>query len=267
MDVSVCPPVLVEYGLGMTLICTVISNLGIVQSSDSNITGGPKPEGTKVFPLRFSRGALALAGAYQIGNELMDVWMSKFIDSYASAVTPTLQGFGELLKERLTEEWTAGDASGMSMIQVADYVPDAGGIHPEMHWISNVSGINEKTTDYEGCSNQFAHAEHFWQRDYSDPNVRDDFAAGGYIKYFNGFTPGRIAFNGVSKMLDEFFRQAWSRSEWKFRPPRSLDELASIVELQIRAVTTLFGTSDYDPYIGGKIQQELIAPPLGAVIL
>jgi hypothetical protein len=68
-------------------------------------------------------------------------------------------------------------------------------------------------------------------------------------------------------MLDEFFRQAWSRSGWKLHPPRSLDELASIVELQMRVVTTLFGTSDYDPYIGRKIQQELMAPPLGAVIL
>jgi hypothetical protein len=66
-----------------------------------------------------------------------------------------------------------------------------------------------------------------------------------------------------------FLGDVWSQQPtWKFRPPQSLAELASIVELQIRTIGTLYGMSDYAaPFIGGPPQIETIPPPTGAVRL
>jgi hypothetical protein len=58
----------------------------------------------------------------------------------------------------------------------------------------------------------------------------------------------------------------WNQPTWKFRPPESLDELATVVDLQIRTIGTLFGMSNYPaPLVGGEPQIEKISPPAGAM--
>lgn len=55
----------------MTLIVTVVSDYGLIQASDSNITREDASEpvaGRKVFRLGFVEGALALAGTYRVGG-------------------------------------------------------------------------------------------------------------------------------------------------------------------------------------------------------
>jgi hypothetical protein len=87
----------------MTLIATVISNLGIIQASDSNLTRsrGPVGTGLKAFRLGFADGALALAGAYSVGTESMDNWLPACITSYSASATPSLRGFASHLAARL----------------------------------------------------------------------------------------------------------------------------------------------------------------------
>jgi len=255
----------------MTLICTVISNVGIVQSSDSNLTSGTTAAGVgkKVFNLGFSDGALALAGSFSVGGQSMDVWMPECISTYGVTAAPTVRGFSEYLGERLSSEMNDSEKRGGSLIHVAGYVRDRDGAHPEMCFVRNVERIDEHTGDYMGFSDQFQVSEDFWRRDYLTPTTQAAIRDGGYQRYFNGFPPGRITFLGLSQMFQVFLHQVWSgQPEWKFRPPRSLEELASFVALEIRAVCTMFGSSDYPaPYIGGDVQIETVSPPPGAVVL
>lgn len=91
---------------------------------------------------------------------------------------------------------------------------------------------------------------------------------GRYWGYFNGTPDGRIAFHHFGQLFEGFLRAVWSQPNWEFRPPQSLDELASIVELQIRTIGTLYGMSDYHaPFIGGDPQLRTIEPPPGAARL
>ena len=104
----------------MTLIVTVIGNLGIVQASDSNITFPDSAgrdslgTGTKVYPLGFCLGALALAGDYGIQGTPMDSWMPNAINDYAADPSPNLEGFARYLGERLTADGTPGKTGLLS---------------------------------------------------------------------------------------------------------------------------------------------------------
>jgi hypothetical protein len=156
-----------------------------------------------------------------------------------------------------------------SLIHVAGYVRDQGCAHPEMCFVRNVERIDEQTGNYVEFRDQFQVSEDFWHRDYLSPITRAAIRGGGYQNYFNGFPPGRIAFLGLSQMFQAFLHQVWwEHPEWRFRPPSALDELSSFVALEIQAVCTMFGSSDYPaPYVGGDVQIETISPPQGAVVL
>jgi hypothetical protein len=91
----------------MTLINTIVSNYGLIQASDSNITRSDSAEptsGPKVFQLGFTNAALALAGTYRVGSQRMDTWMPRCISDYAASPQPTLEGFANYLKDRLDRE-------------------------------------------------------------------------------------------------------------------------------------------------------------------
>ena len=254
----------------MTLICTLITNAGIVQSSDSNLTSasGAAGPGKKVFRLDFGDGALAVAGSYAVGGHSMEAWMPDCITTYSATTAPTVAGFSEYLRTRLSTEMLEHEWKRGCLIHVAGYTAGGGGTHAELWFVRNVERIDEQTGAYVGPSAQFLLSEDFWNRDYLSPTTKAVFQSGGYQRYFNGFPPGRIAFFGLSNMLQSFFNQVWGHPSWKFRPPQSLDELASFVELEIRAIGTMFGSSNYPaPYIGGDVQIEVIAPPPGAVTL
>lgn len=254
----------------MTLISTVISNLGIVQSSDSNITspqGGNVGSGQKVFPLRAVNGALSLAGTRSIRGESIETWMSGCIQSYAAKESPTLGEFAEHLRARLAAEMTDDEKERGILIHLAGYVTgDSPRTHPAMFFVRSV-GMDPSTGEYVSA-NTVELSEDFWARDYQKAEVKAAFRRGGYYRYFNGFPAGRVTLLAVAQLLQELFNDIWNQPAWQFRPPRTLRELAAFVELEIRAVAALFLSSDYSaPFIGGQIQTELIRPPADAVTL
>jgi hypothetical protein len=257
--------------LPVTIIVSIISDHGLIQASDSNLTGSASSGasfGKKVFRLGFGRGALALAGMYEVWNERMDTWMPSCIRGYAASTdSPTQEGFADYLTECLNNtELTTRQRNCPTTIQIVGYVSDGDGVvHPALHHVRNTSSINASTGAYEGIG-PFVVSEDFWSRDYPADPPGALVGPGRYWSYFNGTPDGRIAFYEFMQRFDRFLRTVWSQPGWKFREPQSLGELASIVDLQIRTIGALYGISDYHaPLVGGKPQICKIRPPRGAV--
>lgn len=257
----------------MTLIVTTISDLGILQASDSNLTtvgGAPAGIGRKVFLLPFCRGALSLAGSYSISGVRMDAWMPRVIAAYASSPPRTLEGFARHLRTRLDIEQDRG--STRLLLHVAGYAHDARGSHPEMWFVRNVQSIHPITGEYEGITDQFVISEDFWTRDYPAACATGQ-APGGSLaqQYFNGLAAGRISYNALSQTLHAYLQFIWSDRlalGWAFRQPRNISELALFMKLELTMVATLFKVSDYPtPYVGGRPQVKAIRPPSDAVRL
>ena len=255
----------------MTIIISIVSDHGLIQASDSNVTRPGSSEASsapKVFPLGFTDGALALAGTYMAGDQRMDTWMPSCIAEYASTDSPTQEGFAHFLKQRLETDLTDSQARMPTLIQIVGYVNDDDGVHPALHFVRNAWSINTSTGAYEDIRRTFKVTEDFWKQDYQNEKNAGRLGPGWYRSYFNGTPHGRIAFHHFGQLFQDFLSAVWSQPNWKFRPPQSLDELASIVKLQIRTIGTLYGMSDYDaPFIGGDPQLHTIAPPPGAARL
>ncbi len=255
----------------MTIIISIVSDHGLIQASDSNVTrpgSSMASSDRKVFPLGFTDGALALAGTYEAWNERMDTWMPSCISDYASTDSPTQEGFAYYLKDRLNAGLTRPQRDMATMIQIVGYVSDDDGVHPALHFVRNFSSINTSTGAYEDRRPTFEVSEDFWNRDYPAAKSAGRLGLGRYWSYFNGTPAGRIAFHHFGELFRGFLGDVWSQPNWRFRPPQSLDELASIIELQIRTIGTLYGMSDYPaPFIGGDPQLQTIAPPPGAARL
>jgi hypothetical protein len=93
----------------VTIIISVVSDHGLIEASDSNVTRSSSPDaysGKRVFRLEFSEGAVALAGTYRAWEESMDTWMPSCISDYASTESPTQEGFANYLIGRLKTDLT-----------------------------------------------------------------------------------------------------------------------------------------------------------------
>jgi len=133
--------------------------------------------------------------------------------------------------------------------------------------VRNIAKIDETTGDYIG-SDHFDVSEDFWHRDYLNPGVQSALEVGSEQRYFNGYPPGRIAYLGFIQRLGIFLKDVWSQPRWRFRAPRTVDELARFVDFEIRAIGAMFHSSGYSaPFIGGTVQLETISPPSTAVKL
>jgi hypothetical protein len=253
----------------VTIIISIVSEHGLISASDSNLTGASSSAtGQKVFDLGWADGALAHAGAYRVGNERMDTWMPSCISAYAASTkSPTQEGFANYLAERLNTDVTRRQRQRGSLIQIVGYVSDSAGVHPALHFVRNFSTIDPSTGEYQGTG-LFRTSEDFWSRDYAADKAGGLLRAGWYRSYVNGTPDGRVAFHNFQQLFGRFLGAVWSQPNWKFRPPQSLDELASIVELEIRTVGVLYGMSDYAKLsIGGDPQIHQITPPPGAIRL
>jgi hypothetical protein len=193
----------------MTLIATIISSHGIIQASDSNLTGSPGlvDTGPKVFNLGFANAALSFAGAYAVGTTPMDTWLPACIAQYAASPAPSLSGFAHHLAAELGSSPTADKAR---LFHIAGYVKDTAGPHPEFYFVRNIQGINVTTGAYEGVTSSYQVTEDFWTRDYRNAPA-GMFAAGGFQRYFNGFPSGRIAYLGATQMLQQFYERVWGQ--------------------------------------------------------
>jgi hypothetical protein len=254
----------------MTLITTIVSNYGLIQASDSHVTNyttGTTKNDPKVFPLGFADGALALSGTYRAGNERMDTWMPTRIAEYGASGSTSIEGFAHYLQARLDAELTATQASDATLIHIVGY-ERADTIHPVMYFVRNAWSINATTGAYEDIRHTFQVSEDYWGRDYGDDLAQIGPDPTRYRMYFNGTPDGRIAFFQFGQLFRGFLAAVFAQPNWRFRPPRSLDELAAMVELQIRTVATLYVMSDYPAaYVGGEPQVHKIPPPVGAVVL
>jgi hypothetical protein len=254
----------------MTLIASAISKYGIVQASDSNVSDETVSVGIerRVFHLGFTNATLAIAGASSVDGQSMDTWMPACISIYGESSQPTLAGFAKHLAGRLGQEMQEGEWQERGMIRIGGYVSHPPGVHPELWSVQNVTNIEPNVGEETGIGRTWHVGEEFWARDYRRIGTRLALASGLYCHYFSGITPGGIAFNDVSQLLHEFFQEVWQHQTWKFRAPRTLDELATIVALSIRAIGTLYRGSDYPaPYVGGDVQVEKLSPPHNAVEL
>jgi hypothetical protein len=194
--------------------------------------------------------------------------MTDCITTYASSVKPTLRGFAEHLRARLSEDLTERERRGMTLAHVAGYADGPAGAHPEMHFVRNCA-LDLRTGDYIGPgTKECVLSEDFWGRDYRRAGTSVMLDSGGWQYYFNGFPQGRMAYLGFVNVVNPFLNQIWNTPGWKFRAPRSLDELEAIIELQIHAIDALFKSSDYSAaFIGGPTQVRKIPPPANAVTL
>jgi len=249
----------------MTLILTYISSLGIIHASDGNLTaadGSCAGEAAKVFPIRFLKAGLTIAGSYGVGGHSMGQWIDSFVRGQEQAGCRSLNAFSSALAGTLETQMTQPQKAEGSMVQVAGYVQDSVGWHPEFWFIRNVYRMDPKTGEYSDIRDTFQISEDFWARDWTQKNLAPFFQQGGHQVYINGFTSGRISYIILESDMASFFEHVWSNRAWKFRRPASLQEIALIVDLYIRTIGVLFSMSDYSaPFIGGTPQVYAIPRP------
>lgn len=251
----------------MTLIITHINRFGIIHASDSNLTSSDQDtsEVTKTYEIGFLKAGLTTAGSYRVNNIPMPEWMTDFIDKESKIIGLTLKDFCYNLRNELQRLMQKEEKECGSMIHITGYVEEEGLFHPEFWFISNVHGIDPKTGEYRNIDENFAISEDFWKRDYLNNNLKETFQDPNYYSkqiYVNGFPPGRIGFNIIQTQLDRFFLYFWNVRDWKFRPPKTLEETKLYVEIYMQVINSLFIMSDYNArYIGGKTQTLLIPQP------
>jgi hypothetical protein len=253
----------------MSLIATVISKYGIVHTADSNLSNrlGAAGTGKKVFSVPYLNAALSVAGSYSVSGQRMDLWMEQLISDYRiDAPSYVVADFAEYLEHRLEGEMTRQEKTSGSIIHIAGYASTNEGSHPEFHFVRNIAGIDQQSGSYTGFADHFATSEDFWTRDYRVPSNASQLRSGGYQLYINGYPDGRIGYLILLNHLGQFLKSVWSENRWSFRQPRTLDETAMLVELQLQIIGTIFQISDYSaPFIGGAVQVEKIFPPPDAI--
>jgi len=249
----------------MSLILTLISKHGIVHASDSNVTlgrGTSVVERQKIFQINHLNAGLSVAGAYSVQGIGMDQWMNNFIQQQGNARVSSVSDFASNLRGALELQLSSDEKNRGSFVHIAGYVEENSMSHPEFWFVRNVTGINNNTGAYNGFSSSFQVTEDFWTRDCPNNNLIETFQTGNYQIYVNGFASGRIGFVAIQRIRDRFFQMVWNNSDWRFRPPRSINESMMLLELNAKIILTLFQLSDYRaPYIGGAVQTFVIPQP------
>jgi len=221
-------------------------------------------QGQKTFEVQFLNAGLTVAGTFSVGGQTMDSWMKAFIHSQADVTDLTLSKFARRLANELQSRMLPDEKDGGSMVHIAGYVEEGGVYHPEFWFVRNVHAIDRRTGEYGSITHDFNVTEDFWTRDCPKANLMKRFqeSAHTYHIYVNGFAPGRISYFILQHVMNQFLSEIWSNPDWKFRPPRSLDESETLVKLYMQVVTTLFLLSDYSAqFIGGGIQTYTIPQP------
>jgi len=245
----------------MSLILTQINKYGIIFAADSNITvdEAETKRGKKIFEIPRLKAALCLAGAYSIGNERMDRWMTFYIKKNKSN---SIKEFTENLCNVLEKEITIEEKGGGCIMHISGFVKKNSIIHPEMWCISNMNLL--PNGDYK-VRDKFEFSEDFWSRDWKKNNIKTLFTSPtgyGYQYYINGFTAGRVSFNMLNEYLNNFLTQIWSCQNYKFRPPQNIKEYENLARFTMGFIALMFNLSDYlSKYIGGKIFSYVIKSP------
>ncbi len=245
----------------MSLILTQINKFGIVFAADSNITveRDSTEKGQKIFRIPRLRAALCLAGAYSVKRRRMNKWISEYIKQDKSL---SLEEFAKNLKNTLEKRMTKEEKKASCIMHISGFIEQDGKEHPEMWGIGNVDLAQDGS--YSARKNGFQYREDFWSRDWLNNKLKTQFNSRSnrtYQYYINGFTPGRVGFNVLSKSLNDFLNMMWNNSGYKFRPPQDLREYESLARFTMGFIALMFNLSNYQPkYIGGKVLSLVIKP-------
>lgn len=241
----------------MSLILTQINKCGIVFTTDSNVTNGNSTEkGKKIFQIPHLKAALCVAGAYSVKGKALDKWMTDYIKNDKSK---TLENFTKKLSGTLKYKMTPEEKNCGCIIHISGFVKIDNREHPEMWGISNVDLL--ANGEYS-VRKKFEFSEDFWNRDWIQNNLKQQFitpGSFGYQYYINGFTAGRASFNLLTQYINNFLTNVWNSQQYKFRPPKTIKEYASLARFEMGCIALMFNLSDYSPkYIGGKIASYII---------
>jgi hypothetical protein len=249
----------------VTLILTMVSPLGIVHVSDSNLSypdGSRAGVGKKLFRAAGLRIGVACAGAFDVNGVGMSEWLPPHIRQYETNGGTTVRGLADWLGRSLESDMTPDNMRGGSWLHVAGYTPDGDGWHPEMYVVSNVPHVGDRVNYAPGRLWFRPLEEEYWTSRNPTPDGQPPKTDNPVGLWFNGFPAGRIAWDGVRQQLDDFLPAVWNQRCWKFRRPRTNREFATYLSLHLSVITHLFQISDYPgPPIGGRTQRLLITPP------
>jgi hypothetical protein len=251
----------------MTLLATAVSRHGIVQAADPRLTSYPNhiAAGQRIFRLEFLNAMLSITGAYVVAGEPLDQWVAGAIDDYRrTAEQPRLNAFVEKLRERLTQE---RDRIQRRVIHVAGYVGDGARAHPEVYYLRNIRRTAPDGS-YGRPGREFIVSEEFWSMDFSRAETRDTLREGGARMYLDGFPEKRIAYMLLHKRIHDFYGQLWRSSSKVFRRPRSLKDIAGLVELDMRVAATFLPTGgSASRGAENSLEVAVIPAPLNAIRL
>ena len=251
----------------MTLIATAISRYGIVQAADPNLTSYPDRfvAGQRIFRLDFLNATLAITGGYAVAGVPLDQWTIAAIDDYKrKAKRASLKGLVDQLRIGLTRE---GNPRHRRVIHAAGYVRDEKRrFHPEVYYLRNIRG---RTPDggYGRAGREFTLSEEFWSLDYSRTETQDTLREGGFRMYLDGFPERRIAYMLLHLRIHDFYQQVWQSSK-VFRRPRSLDDIAALVDLDMRVAAAFLASAEHGSRRGvDSLEVEVIPAPAGSLKL
>ena len=84
--------------------------------------------------------------------------------------------------------------------------------------------------------------------------------------YLDGFPEKRIAYMLLHLRVHEFYGQVWRSGSKMFHRPHSLEDIASLVELDMRVAATFLMTGDNGlGRPGDSLEVEVISPPANAI--
>jgi hypothetical protein len=247
----------------MTLIATAISRHGIVLAADPALTSriDRSAVSPRIFRLDFLNAAMSVTGPYQVAGEPMDRWMAKAVEEYKrTSRQPSLGAFVEHLRRGLSR---LSDPIRRRSIHVAGYVGDGELAHPEVYYLRNIHG-RAPDGSYGRPGREFIVNEEFWNVDYPRQETQETLREGGARMYLDGIPEKRIAYMLLHQWTHDFYRQVWSRSTM-FHSPRSLGDIAALVELDLRIAATFLGGRDRSSrHAGEGLEIELIPAPSAA---
>jgi hypothetical protein len=233
----------------LTIITTVVSHLGIVQLSDSLVSGedGKTRMETKLFRLE-SGSVLALAGAFSFQGQRPADWLAYVDETFSSG---TVGAVAERIGRLITINATDYEREQGHLIHLAGYRGTGPEARPEMWFVRSWAAMDQHG-DYDQQANPVLVTEDFWSRYESEASYRNAIDSGGFVYFVNGVTEGRVALNKV---------RAESPSARTHDALASLDGLAAMFVEDLEKICG----QEVSPFVGGEIRCIVMKSPVAQV--